>query len=112
MAVVLVGCHHVGGEPLCGGHAAESADHVVCLEARDLENRYAVGIHYLLDYGKGEGYVFGLCLALGLVFGVKFMAESAPLGVETHGYVCRILLLQDLMQRIAESEDGRGVEPL
>ena len=110
LSVVLVGRHHVGEVALGLGHAAERADDVVGLVAVDFYHRDAVGREYLLDVRDGGGDVLGLLLALRLVLGVGLMAESAALGVEAGGNVAGVLLFQNLLQRVAESEDGRGVQ--
>ena len=52
-----------------------------------------------------------MLVAAGLIVGVLLVAEGvASGGVEAHGYVARILLAQNIVQRVAEAEYGRGVE--
>ena len=110
LAIVFVGRHHIGEIAAGLGHTAESAYDVVGLKARHLNHGDAVGPQNFFYIRNRRRDILGLLLALGFILGIGFMAEGVALGVEAHGDVARILLLEDFVERVAESEDGRGVE--
>ena len=110
LAVVLVGRHHICGEALLGGDDGEGADDVVGLVVLHLDHADAVGADDAFDVWDGEGDVLGLLVALCLVLGVGLVAEGFAVGrVEADGHVGGILLAEDLLERVAEAENGRGV---
>ncbi len=111
LAVVLVGRHHVCGEPFFAGASRECAYHIVGLISLDLYHRYSVGLEDILDVWYGQSDVFGLFVASGLVFGVLLMAESMAVGrIEAHGDISGILLLEEVVESIYKAENRRGVE--
>ena len=40
------------------------------------------------------------------------MAESRPVGIETNGYMRRVLFFQHLLERVAKPEHSRSIEPV
>ena len=109
LAVVLVGRHHVGQYAPLAGLQGYGAYHVVSLIAGYLQYGNIVCAQDFLYYRYAEAYVLRRLLALRLILGIDLMAEGAALGVEGHGYVGGLLLVQYLLQRVDEAEDGGGV---
>ena len=111
LTVVLVGCHHVGCESFGCGFPGESANYVVGLVAFHLYGRNAVSLQQALDPGHTHGNVLGLFVASGFVFRIFLMAESlASRRVETHSDIVGILFAQNLVESIAEAENGCSIE--
>ena len=109
LSVVLVGCHHVDVELLLRGLCGNGADHVVGLVARDLEQGDVPGLDESADVGYGCVDVLRRLLALCLVFGECFVAEGGPGGIESDGGVGGRESSEDIVKRVDEAEDGRGV---
>ena len=76
LAVVLVGCHHIGGDALPPCFGGKRAYHVVRFIAGHLKDGDAVGADDILynRYGKADG--LGCLLALCLVLLVGLVAEG------------------------------------
>ena len=109
LAVVLVRRHHVCQYAALAGLQGYGADYVVSLIAGHLQYRDIVRAQDILYHRHAEAYVLRRLLALCLILGIDLMAEGAALGVEGHGYVGGLLLVQYLLQRVDEAEDGGGV---
>ncbi len=111
LAIVLIGCHHVGGETLGGGPAGQSADNVVGFVSWYLHHGNPVGFQNTLYVWDGQCYVLRLFVAAGLVFGISVVAECAAVsGVEAHGHVPRVFLSQNVVESVHEAEYGRSVQ--
>ena len=109
LAVVLVGRHQVGSDLTCVGLAGQGADDIVGLKARYLQHRDVIGRQNLLDMGHGKADALGCGLALGLVFGIGFVAEGAACGVKGHTDVGGLLLGKHLFKGVHKTQYGRCV---
>ena len=87
----------------------QGADDVVRLEARHLQDGDAVGADEVLDNGYSPADVLGRGLALRLVFGIHLVAERAARRVEGDAEIVGPVRADDLLQRVHEAEDRRGV---
>ena len=112
MSEVLVAGHHVCGEPLLFGKQRQGANHIVGFVAGHLEHGNVISLGNALDVWHRLAYVLGRLFASSLVFGVHLVAERAALGVEADGDVAWVLALQQVLQRVHKSENGRSVQPL
>ena len=109
LPVILVGRHHIDVELLLRSLRGDGADHVVSLVARDLEQGDVPGLDESADVGYGCVDVLRRLLALCLVFGECFVAEGGPGGIESDGGVGGRESSEDIVKRVDEAEDGRGV---
>ena len=89
--------------------AGQGADDIVGLKARHLQHRDVIGRQNLLDMGHGKADALGCGLALGLVFGVGFVAEGAASGVKGHTDVGGLLLGKHLFKGVHKTQYGRCV---
>ena len=108
---VLVRGHHVGRRPGRFGALDQGSDDVVGLPPG------------LADHGNAEpladpenerhrlAEVVRHGLALGFVLGELLVAVGRARGVEDHGDVSRVILVEDFQQRRGEHERRRGVDP-
>ncbi len=92
---------------LGGGTAGGAAEHVVGLVALHLQPRETERIHNLADALHLGNEVVGHFGTGGFVFGVNFVAESAP-RVKRHGEEIGALLLQNAEQDGGEAIHGGG----
>ena len=100
---VLVGGHHHDPEPGGDRLVGERRDHVVGLEARRLDDRQPEGLAHPADVGQLHREVAVHRRPVRLVPGVLLVAERAPRGVEEHGDVLGLLVLQELAQHRREA---------
>ena len=111
LTVVLIGCHHIDLEALCGGLPGDGPDHVVRLEAGHFQDGDTISVDNVANHGDGEADYLGRLLALCLVLLERLMAERRSLGVETDRHMRRLLAPQHILQYIDKAEHGRGIEP-
>ncbi len=105
LAIVLVRGHHICSVPLLFSHARQCAYDIVSFIALLFNYRNPARLKDLPYIWNGGCDILGLLVALGLVFGIHFMAERmSPRGVETHGYVCRVLLAENFIKGVDKSE--------
>ena len=109
LSEILVGRHHESVEALLLGFHRQRGNYIIGLESRHLDYRDAVGLKNLLDVGNGELDVLGCGFALGLVGLIRLVPESRALGVEAHGDVRRVFLLQYIVKCVDKSENSRSV---
>ena len=102
--------HHHLVEASLLGIVAQSANHIVGLEALTGELWYAEGLDYTLDPGQVALYLLGHGVAVGLVVGIHLVAECRLGQVESHPDVGRPLRAQQVVEVRGEAEGRRGVE--
>ena len=110
LAEILVGSHHICGEPLLFGATGEGADHIVSLIALDFHHRYAVSSDDILDIGDSLPDVFGSLIALGFILLELPLAEGRTGRVEADSQMGGVLSLQQVFEGIYKTEYGRGVK--
>ena len=89
-------------------------DHVVRLEARQLDLGDAEGLGRLADQGELRDQLGRRVRAVRLVVGVDVVAEGQPAGVEHHRQVAAAMVGQEARQHLGEAEHGihrRAVRP-
>jgi hypothetical protein len=105
---VLVAGRHDGLHSVRRRPPGERRDHVVRLDALDLDHRPAERPRGLVDRLDLQGEVVGHRLAVGLVLGVHVVAEGLSLGVEHAREIVRMDLLAQRAQHADESADRPG----
>ena len=111
LTVVLVGRQHEGLHARFAGFRGERSDDVVGLEAVYLEDGDVHRLENIFYNRYARANVLRSLLALCLIGREGFRAEGRSVRIEGHGQVAWLLLLHHLVQRVAETEDGRCVEP-
>ncbi len=91
--------------------AGQGPDHVVSLDAPDLEDGDAVGPDQVLDHAELGLQLIGHRLAVGLVVFEGLIAERGPLGVEDDGDVLGLAIAKELGEHVVEAEDGVCRDP-
>ena len=100
---VLVRGHDHDLESACQRLLGERRDGVVRLEAGHLHDGQAEGLADAPDVGQLHGEVVVQLRPVGLVLLVLLVAERPPGGVEEHGDVPGLLVLQELAQHGGEA---------
>jgi hypothetical protein len=80
----------------------QGCDDVVGLEARDLEDRDAVGLHQLANHGNLRREILGLGLASRLVVPVELVAKAGAARIEDDHHDVGLLLAQHLAEHVDE----------
>ena len=111
LSVVLIRREHVGFHILFGGLDGQGSNHIVGFEAVSLQDRDMEGSQDFLDNRHTLCDIFRRFLSLGLISREGFMAESLSV-IECYTEVIRPFFCDDFMQRVDETEYGRGVESL
>lgn len=106
LRVVLVGGKHVHVEPAGGSLLCHSAYHVIGFVAGRFENGDSVSAYDVFDERHCVAYVLGGGLALRLVFRISLVAEGGSGGVERHSQIVRLVVAQEVFERIDETEYG------
>ena len=109
LGVVLVGGDHVDLQPFIGSFQGERANHVVGFETFHFKDGDAVGFDDALDDGHGLTNVLRGGFALGLVFGVGFVAECTSGRVEGNADVVGVFIVEQHLEGVDETVDGRCV---
>ncbi len=113
---VLVGRHDGAGRAGLDGHAGIGCDQVVGFVALELAHRDVEGACRLADQRELRDQVLGRRRAVGLVLVVDLVAERDFAGVEDHGDMVDLGLVQKVgHQHAAEAVDGvdrRAVGPV
>ena len=109
LRIVFVGSHEVNFKSLFGCLQGECADDIVRLKARHFENGDAVGANDFFDDGHRSLDVFRRGFALCFVGGINFVPERAARRIKGNADIVRVLLLQQVFQRVHETKDGRRV---
>ncbi len=91
--------------------AGQGSDHVVGLDAPDLEKGDAVGSHQVLDHAELGFQLVGHGLSVGLVVFEGLVAERGTLGVEDDGDVLGFSVAEELGEHVVEAEDGVCRDP-
>ena len=86
--------------------ACQGPDHVVGLDAPDLEKGDAVGPDQVPDHADLGLQFVGHGLSVCLVVFEGLVAERRPLGVEDHGDVFGLAVAQELCEHVVEAENG------
>ena len=105
LAVVLVGCEHIGLDAGSTCLGSERADDIVGLETVYLKHR---NVHRLNDslYDRHRSTdVFGSLLTLCLVRRKRFVAEGLAM-IERHTDMCGLLFGENLVEGIDKSHHG------
>jgi len=89
----------------------QGSDHVVGLDARDLQQGDPVGPHEILHHVDLGLQFVGHGLAVGLVGFEGLVAERGPPGVEDDGDVLGLALPQEPGEHVVEAVDGVGRKP-
>ena len=110
LTIVLVGGQHIRRNAHFTALQSQSSYHIVGLEAIRLEYRDVHRGEDVLDNGHRCTYILWRCLALCLVFGECLRAECWSVWVEGDTQVGGFLLFYHLVKRVAEAQNGRGVE--
>ena len=111
LAIVLVGCEHIGRYAGGTSLGCERTDDIVCLKSVHLEHR---NVHRLNDslYDRHRSAdVFGSLLTLCLVRRKRFVAERLAM-VERHTDMRGLLFGENLVESIDKSHHGRCVHAL
>ena len=107
LPVILVGRDHIDIEALSLGAFGHGSDDIIGLEPRYHEGGDVEGV---AEFGKRLQRVddqLGRGRAVGLVFGVQLVAESAARGVEGHGYMGGLLAGDEFQQIFCKAiQDG------
>ena len=113
LAVVFVGSHHKSLQSIDGFSLfCESAYHVVSFESANFEDRDIVSLKDALDVRHCGAYSFRSLFALSFVRLERFVAERRSGRVESHAYMRRFFLVENIFQSIDKSEYGRCVKTL
>ena len=105
LAVVFIGCEHIGliaGLACLGGNGA---DDIIGLEAFSLKDRNMVGFQNLLDDRHTLADVFRCGFTLGFVGREGLMAEGFT-AIESHADMCGLFFRQYLVKSVTEAHDG------
>ena len=76
LAVVLIGCEHIGFHALATGLCGEGANYVVGLEAIDLQNGDVIGLEDIFDDGNAGLDILRRFLPLCLIGREDFVSEG------------------------------------
>ena len=110
LAEVLVRGHHVGGVPVLLGMPRQGADHVVRLVPVAFQDGDVEALDDAADVGDVRGDVVRHLLPVRLVLRVFQVPLGGLGGVEDHGDVGGLLLLDQVQQGEREAECRAGVE--
>ena len=113
LSEVLVGGDHDDlVKALAFGPVGGGADDIVGLVALAGDDGDVEGGDDAADIGQPHLNGFGHGLAVGFVFGIHLVAEGGLLQVESHGSVCGLQLLEEVVERGGEAEHSGGVDAL
>ena len=105
LAIVLVGCEHIGLDACSSSLSSECADNVVGLETVYLKHRNVHRLDNTLDDRHRGTYVLGSLLALRLVCRKRLVAECLAM-IERHTDMCGLLFGENLVEGIDKSHHG------
>ena len=109
LTIILIRGEHIGLYTFFASLGSQCANDIVSLESFGDEDGDVHGLKNILNDGYGAFDVFRCSLPLRFIRRISLMAEGLAL-VEGHAYIGRMLLVEDLFKRIAETENGRCVE--
>ena len=109
LPIVFIGGEHVAlyTDGIC--LFSQGSDDIVGLEAIDLKDRNVIRTEYIFDDGNGLVDVLWRCVTLGFIGRKSLAAERRTMRVEGHADMRWLLLLQHFIQRVTETDNGRGV---
>ena len=90
----------------------QGGDHVIGLEAGNLEDGNPVSVHQLPGDRELGREVFRLCVPIRLVLRIELVAEAAAGGIEDDCHGVGLLLPDHLGEHLREAEDGVGGKPV
>ena len=105
--VLVAGNHHDRHPPLLAV-PGNGGDNVVRLVACHFQGRDIEGAHQFLDRTDLGHEIVGHGCPVGLVFGVEFIPEGEPAGIEDYRQVVRLPVLHYLEKHLGEPVEGIG----
>ncbi len=112
LPVIFVRSDHIDIHLVRGEALRDSAYHVIGLEPADHQHRNVHGADNRGERFQSIDDKLRSLGAVGLVFRVEFVAESAARRVETHRQMGRLLALHQFKQIFGETEKYGGVHAL
>ena len=112
LAVILVGGHHIDFKTLNFSVLRHRADNIVSLVAIQRQDGDSETADNPLDVRDGGDDVIGCGLPIGLVVVEVGVPERGCAGVEGDGDVRGVLVPEQLVQHIRETESRRRVQPV
>ena len=111
LCIVLVRRHHVDIEPLFLRHGRQTANGVVCFEARNGDSRNPQGPCHFMNPRHTGPNVLGRFVAVGLVFGIRLVPEGGARRIKDDGDVGGLFVAQDVQHGGGKAKYSAGILP-